>query len=370
MAQILPGESIGGRIGSALGTGIGSGLQNLATMKMKELARRQITQGLQAPTLGFTPAEAQLLSGLDTTSINQILKQQLARPQQEAYAQAINAILGGGQQPTTQQQAEQSVFQPELPPTGAQQYSTLPTTQTQKPLSLKGLTEQQATNLAKLSASERKIKLEEQKAAREEARHKRKEDYLIQKDIDTETHPYYEKVTKEAEGAEQTNKKLTRIEKLINEGNLGIPVINSFLTAFKEGIVGPHGPKLNLDFLKTADAQEIEKLVADFLPEAKDFFPGRITDKDLAAFFARLPELTKSRAGNLRVVQSIRAANQEKILRKELADKIIEENDGRRPRNIDRLVEQRGKEQFDKLYQEFINLPLIPEKFLGGILRY
>lgn len=41
MAQLLQGESAGGRIGSALGTGIGSGLTALANQKMQELATRQ-----------------------------------------------------------------------------------------------------------------------------------------------------------------------------------------------------------------------------------------------------------------------------------------------------------------------------------------
>lgn len=135
--QILPQEeTFGARLGTGLGVGISSGLQNLADLKMKELARRQVTQGLQAPSLGFSPEEAQALSGLDTTSLNQILKQRAAQPQQAAYAQAISSILGG-EQPG--QEAPQ----------------------------LAGLTEQQATNLGKFVTQQRKFEQGERKEARE-----------------------------------------------------------------------------------------------------------------------------------------------------------------------------------------------------------
>ncbi len=369
--QILPQEeTLGSKLGTALGSGINQGLQNLAQMKMQELAKRNVSRGLQSPILNFSPDEAQMLSNLDSASLNQIIKQRLAQPQQESYAQAINALLGGNQQPMENQintgsQNQQTQQQTDLQNQLFGQQAT-----TTKTPSLKGLTEQQATNLAKLSASERKLQLEKDKAAKKELRDMRKEERDIQKDIDTETKPFYDEITKGAKSAEQTNKKLSRMEKLINEGKLGVPIINTVLSTFKEGAFGTFGPKINLDFLKTADAQEFEKLVADFLPEVKDFFPGRVTNQDLTAFFARLPELTKSKAGNLRLINSLKAANAEKLLRKQLTDQIIEQNNGRRPRNLDQLVEKAGKAEFDKLYKEFINAPRILEDFGGGIIKY
>lgn len=369
--QILPQEeTLGSKLGTALGSGINQGLQNLAQMKMQELAKRNVSRGLQSPILNFSPEEAQMLSNLDSASLNQIIKQRLAQPQQESYAQAINALLGGNQQPMENQintgsQNQQTQQQTDLQNQLFGQQAT-----TTKTPSLKGLTEQQATNLAKLSASERKLQLEKDKAAKKELRDMRKEERDIQKDIDTETKPFYDEITKGAKSAEQTNKKLSRMEKLINEGKLGVPIINTVLSTFKEGAFGTFGPKINLDFLKTADAQEFEKLVADFLPEVKDFFPGRVTNQDLTAFFARLPELTKSKAGNLRLINSLKAANAEKLLRKQLTDQIIEQNNGRRPRNLDQLVEKAGKAEFDKLYKEFINAPRILEDFGGGIIKY
>lgn len=361
MAQYIPGESFGGRLGTALGTGIGSGLQNLAQQKVEELSQRrlQARRGAFWEQLGLPPSVGSLDPGVQKALLDRL--EGIGLPQQPTGLQAIQ------QQATPQKQQEL----PQITQ-GIEQVAQAVSDQSKTGSDGIKIGPNQAERRFRQQQElgERKLKFAEEKTKRQEETNLRKEQRIEQQDIDKETAPYYEEVTKGYKAAKQGNKRLDKINGLLEKGNLGIPIINSFLNTIKEGIFGPHGPKLNLDFLKTADAQELEKLVADFLPEAKDFFPGRITDKDLVAFFARLPELTKSGAGNKRVVRSLKAANDEKILRKELADQIIQENNGRRPRNLDQLVEQRGKEQFDKLYEEFVNAAPIPEVFLGGIARY
>lgn len=359
MAQILPGESIGGRIGSALGTGLGSGLQNLAEMKMRELSRRNIQQGLLSPALGFSPQDAQALSGLDTTTLNQIVKQQLAKPQQESYAQALSQILGIST-PGIQQEVNQSPAVELVPgtgiPTGFEQLQQTQAAQ-QKQLgvlpSLKGLTEKQVGQLVKISNAERQLLHKQQQATKKEAADLRKEQALAQKDIDKETAPFYQQTLKESKAAQENDMRLERMTQLINAGKLTPSLLASLFNTAQEGIFGPHGPKFDLTAFKNPDSQEFEKLSNDFLKSAKEVFGARLTNFDVQTYLKTVPTLLQTDEGKRRVIQNLKVFNEGVKVRAKTMNDLITQNNGRRPRNLELLVEQKAAPQLDSLAKTF-----------------
>lgn len=90
------------------GSALGSGLEMLAQNKLQQLAQRnqqaQHAKGLQS-IQGISPEMAQSLSLLDPQTMQLVLKDTLARPGEQAYAQSLNQLLGGQPQGSGEEQA-------------------------------------------------------------------------------------------------------------------------------------------------------------------------------------------------------------------------------------------------------------------------
>lgn len=80
-------------VGQSVGNALSSGLQALASHKMEQIQRDNVSKGLRA--LGFGSSEAHNLSYLDPKSIEKIVSQKIKQPNEEAYAQAILGGVGG-----------------------------------------------------------------------------------------------------------------------------------------------------------------------------------------------------------------------------------------------------------------------------------
>ena len=115
MLTILPpDQGSPAAFGSSLGTGLGQGLQMLAQKKLQDaLQARKKSESLSGlKSLGFDADQAEQLSGLDPFIQREIIKQKLAAPQQQAYAQALSSLLGGQEMGQAPQQAteEQMIY--------------------------------------------------------------------------------------------------------------------------------------------------------------------------------------------------------------------------------------------------------------------
>lgn len=385
--QILPKQqSLGEVLGTGLGSGISSGIQNLLQQKMQKMQQSQSSKALQA--LGFSPEESMSLSSLDPAIQKEIVKQKLAAPSQEAFAQSLSELLGGEKSPENVSSAEQpqssSEFQtkfqeavtrknPEevlklLSPEQQQKLLSAKTPEEvqealsfikeQKPIvsaqpTLKPkprLNEQQATTLAKLGLQKQALSSKEQT------------------EINKETKPVYDEIIKGAKSADDNDKRLDRISELIEKGDLGSPVKNSIIKTLSNGLFG-FG--VDLGFLMTADAQELDKLSSDFIKGAKDVFGSRVTDQDLKAYMKTIPNLMQSGAGMKRLINSLKSFNQANRIRKKYLIEIIKENKGKRPQHLDELVDERAKPELDVLSKKFVEAPLIPESGFGaGVFKY
>lgn len=208
-----------------------------------------------------------------------------------------------------------------------------------------------------------KRRIEEKKMSLEE----RKERHAEQKEINKETLPMYKEVIKASKGAVDNSMRLNRIEKLNEKGNLGYPLLNAVIEMAGKGI---WGAGINLDFLMTADAQELKKLSTDFLKNIKDYFGARITNAEINLFMKTLPTLSQSKSGIRKVINNLRIFNDAAQIRKNVMDELIAENGGLRPANLESKVERRMKSKMDALADRFKNSLAGPQEAGEGLIGY
>jgi hypothetical protein len=338
---ILPGKSVGTEIGTGLGSVLGGGLQNLANIKLQQLMQQQQQmRGIPGLTsLGFSPEQAQSLAALDPQLQREVVKQKLAGPSNELFAQSLSQALGG-QGPMTQQDALMQALQGSAGQAGAQQQAPAQAQQQQQAGALNipaGLKPQQALQLAQLG-------LQRQQVASKEAR-------ADQMAVDKETLPFYKDTIKQAHAAKNNDKRLNRMEELIKTGKLSGTGFNSLIKTLSHGIFG-FG--IDLSGLNNPESQEFEKLSNDFIKEAKEIFGGgRLTDADLAAYLKTVPTLLLSNEGKLRVMNNMRQFNEAAKIKDNALREVIKANGGKRPRNLEILVDEIAQPQIDALADQF-----------------
>jgi DNA-binding transcriptional MerR regulator len=341
--QLLPPRSTPqSRIAESISTGLADTLRGLGEQKANQLAKAQKIHSLQA--FGLNPEESRAILSLPEKTQGQLLMSYLEKGGGAPEKQDFGGV-GGFISPQQQMSPEGQNLLAQ-----AQEVQSQPESERSQQLRA------QRTN--KPSIAEVLSRPSKAETAKEQVR------------IDKETLPAYTETLKNQRAAKDNDKRLSRMEELLHKGDLGAPIRNSIIKTISEGVFGQHGPKLDLKFLMSADAQEFEKLSADFARSASDFFPGRLTDTDLRTFMAAIPTLSLTKAGNLRLINSMKSANKAAELKYSALKQIIQENGGRRPANLDILIEERIGPQLDNLSKEFIKAPLLPENFGGGVVRY
>ena len=356
--QILglsPAEQYKATAGQELGTALGQGLQMLAQQKLQDVMQQRqkasALQGLQA--IGFNPQEAQQLSGLDPMIQREIVKQKIAAPQQQAYAQALQGLLGG---PSEQQMISEQIQTPEgelketytdsvgetreKPPAGSPKGSIIPA----------GLTQQQATELAKLGIQQKQL---EEKLTREE-----------QKEIRKEVVPFIKDIQSKARAAQENNMRLDKMEQLIESGQLNDP---KFAAAIKTLSKGIFGLGIDLTSLLSPESQEFEKLSNDFLKSIKDVFGARISNLEVENFLKTVPNLSQSNQGKLAVIENLRNMNEATKVRKDAVKVLIDKYGSKLPFDFEEQVEEIAKPQLDEIAERFKILSK-PRKEVPGTL--
>lgn len=169
--------------------------------------------------------------------------------------------------------------------------------------------------------------------------------------IDKETKPTYDAVTKEANAAKKGNVRLNHMEKLIESGKLNAPSTVVIRNIFK-GIPFTH-EALDITSLLSPETQQFEKLSYEFLNDLKDVFGSRISNLEVTNFLKRVPTLIQSDKGKISVINSLRSVNNAAIVRKKIADKIIDENNGERPRDLEQRIDAEANKELGSLAKEF-----------------
>ena len=374
-------------IGERWGTGLGEGLQALAEQQLQNLAERRsearqqqkienIRQayGFGAPSAIEPPATGiDALGGLGAPGMQQPGIQQLGI-QPEVPVAGVQQPTVPGQLPAqpVPSPALQQIGQPAPDQTRAMQDEIAAATMT-------------PDQYMRYQEARKKESAEERKQAIKTAREKRKETIEIEREekkqaiVDRreahkDTAPYAKKLKTSYSAAVDSSKRLGRITELNEKGNLGVPVFNAMLKTLKKGIFG-FG--IDMTGLMTADAQELEKLSTDFLKNVKDIFGARITDREVALFLQTIPTLAQSKAGRRKVIRNLESFDKGMRIKKRAYDKVVKDNKGYRPIDIEMQVEEMTAPLLEQLSEDFKGRPVSDESPRGiidhlgkGILWY
>lgn len=339
MAQIINAPRPHEMLAEKFGTGLSSGLQSLLNMKMQDIKRKREQTGLEA--MGLPGA----LAGLDPRIIQEALKIKTAGQQDSNLSNALSQIYGGQQGSETGGQVLPEKKQAPGEGTGApagvsfDQALANPNLTSNQKLKIIELRKKQEEGIEKKQEGLRKEKIEEQKRA------------------DSATGEVYKDVNKNYRDARENDLRLKRMSKLVKKGNLGSPLWYSLLDAVSGN--NKFGIGINFKSLLTADSQEFDKLSTEFIKGAKALFGARITDNEIRMFLRMVPTLSQSEGGKNRVIRNMRVMGQAAKIRKGIMDKIISKNNGKRPMDLESLIERVADKKLDKLSKAF-------KKGLGG----
>jgi hypothetical protein len=346
--QILPNSTLGGSLGSSLGTG----LQDLAALKLAHLTKQY---DIKKEQTDFAQGLAPLL-GKDTANFLSSLS-----PQERNHAlQNIGSLMQLNQAPESQLG---SLAQPEQPTLGQQKESPERAQLVQDIFtSPKEKREREKLELAKRTATLK------------------------------ETKPYIDTLKNLEKGAKESDLRLKRMKKLIENGKLPNANLWSFLTKVEEsplqgagagaaigaavgtavlpgvgtaigtgigsaigGLISPFAGAAK-SYLKsgTPDIEEFEKLSADFVKNAKQFFGPRLTNADLQVFMKTLPTLMQTDAGKKKVIENLESLNELAEIEAKAARSIIRANGGIPPLDIEQQVKDKISGRIDKIAKKFI----------------
>jgi hypothetical protein len=183
----------------------------------------------------------------------------------------------------------------------------------------------------------------------------RKFGYQKQKNIDKETLPTYQKINESAKGAYDSNLRLGRMEKLIDDGRVQSGVFFRGLQALEEvPYIGKLAGIISAAVTNT-NTQEFKKLSADFVKDAKQFFGSRVTENEVQLFLETVPSLVQTADGQKRVIHNMRLVNEAAKVRKSTMDELIKENNGERPMDLESLIEKRSSEKLDNIAKRFVD---------------
>jgi hypothetical protein len=194
-----------------------------------------------------------------------------------------------------------------------------------------------------LTAAQRAIQHKEAQAALKE---ERAEQHRINKEVA----PAYKEINNEYKGVITDDRRLNRMEELVNRGDLTRPRWHSLINALDHGIFG-FG--VNLHSLETADSQEFNKLSNEFLKNAKNIFGARITDNDVKMFMKMVPDLSQSREGKLAIIHNMKLYNEGIKIKKKASDQVVRENGGKLPFDYEARVEEIAAPALDALASRF-----------------
>lgn len=308
MVQIVDKPSLAALTGQSLGTGLGQGLQMLAENRLNQIRQREAamrqSQGIQA-LLGLSPEVAQQAVYAPEKVLQEYAKQQLKAPQQAAYLEALNTLLGGQQQAATEQQPISEQAQ-------AQEAISEKLTQPTALKIPKGISEQQATKLAELGLKQkheqRQIEMEESKEARAFSK------------------PYREAAKSAAND--------------IRDYNALIKIAPTLRAGSKQQMLD----KLGLgDFYRPYTNELATKLMGRLAQNVKGVFgsDSRVTNYLEQVFQRSIPSLWNTPEGIIAISEINKLAAEGRIEENKIRQQYLKETKGKIPYNAEDIIDER-----------------------------
>lgn len=384
--HIVNEESLGGRLGSALGGGISGLIQNLVQQKAEQM--QQAKQEEQSRNinkilgLGLSSSPSSSSSSPASGGLEELFQQphfqETQMPQnagQPSLQEAMNPLQNPAFRKLQEQQQGANLLQqnqlarqsPNIgrAPSPAGQVPGLPMQQPQpqgEP-TIKGQLEdlrrrKQALGSLNLPLKESKdiheaLQKEEDSLRKHLSQQERVSDKK-QARIDAETLPYYEKVKKEAESADEMNMRIDQYEGLLDTGKVSGNVFLTFLDELGNlgGVTGAFGRFVTAAATNT-ETQVAKKLAADFMIGAKDVIGSQMPVAEMQMFMQRVPNLMQTIEGQRAILRNFKAmANMQKA-RDGAMEKIIASNGDERPRHLQSKVSKEMESYKSNMRRDF-----------------
>jgi len=317
MVQILPPKTnLGTQLGQALGQGLAGGFQRGSELglqqhyqnlqKQQQSQQRTESAGHLANQL-FGPGESPQKDSLVSMLSNLEPADQIKGLQKLAEAQILNQYL------SSQQANAQGNPQQESSP-NAPDLSEIPA----------------IGGLAPLARQELEKKKFEYKKQSEE-----------KKLAFDETKIYRDSLSQQSRSAQELAPVLDQMESLIKTGNLTNPVISKLADKF--GLIGLLNPS----------SQQFQALSVGFLQNAKSIFGSRVTNYDLQTYLDKIPRLAQTDAGKKALIDNFRTLGDASKIKNTIKNKIIKENNGVPPLDLEDRVNEVSDKELNNLWQKF-----------------
>lgn len=311
MVQILPRKTnLGTQLGEALGGGLSQGMQaGFANYMQQQQNQQASTQQQQQRTQTAESLSNQIFGPGPSSQKNQLVsalsnldpKDQIKGIEQLMTGQVLNQYLQESQKPKEEAAGQREAS--EIPAIG---------------------------KLAPLAHQQLEKKKFEYKKASDE------KNFAIK-----ETEDYRNHIKQQARSAEELSPVLDQMETLIKSGKLTSPVISKIADKF--GLVGLLDPS----------SQQFQALSIGFLKDAKNIFGSRVTNYDLQTYLDKIPRLTQTDAGKRTLIDNFRTLGEASKIKNKIKNKIIKENGGVPPLDLEEQVSKESAPELDKLSEKF-----------------
>lgn len=169
-----------------------------------------------------------------------------------------------------------------------------------------------------------------------------------------------EDIVKGYQVAQNEDFRLDRQLKLVEKGNLSTPMMVKALD-----YIG-----LPLAVLNNPDTEEYSKLENEFVKEVSDIFTGQIRVYEIETYLKTIPGLLNSDEGKKVIIKNKKIMNDAKRIKYNAYKDIIRENNGKKPANLDILINDRTADQISQLGDKFNQNLEDSEKFQPKFKMY
>lgn len=192
---------------------------------------------------------------------------------------------------------------------------------------------------------------------------------LIDKEIDTKikqesisskekadafkvTAPYRKVMAEKQESRSHLSDTLKEMAKLESSGKMTDATWLQFLEMFG----------LDFNILKSPETEAYQALEKEFLRDLKSIFGGRISNQEMQTFLRSIPRASNTPEGRKLIRERLEALYKAQSLEYKVMRKIISENNGVPPLDIqeqvlDRVQEEKYKKQQEKYSNQFMGIP-------------
>ena len=172
--------------------------------------------------------------------------------------------------------------------------------------------------------------------------------------IEDKFNPVLKQIRDKAEAKLIDNSRFAEMKRINEEGDLGSNGFNVLVDALGEGLFGLG---VNLSMFQTADAQAMKKLSKDFVKNVKETIgTSRITQQEIQLYLSTIPNLMQSPEGRARIIETNMLLNQIDIDKANIANKIIKDNNGLIPKDIETQIEEKLRPKINRLTKEMTNV--------------